>query len=106
MLPEKQGKGVVDTLTVLEALEVVSTESDALDDGDLLCDEQGDALGDDVPERVSAKLRDTVSDTVPHDVWVRDVEKVGLTVEELVIEGLAQKLLLTVGDRDCEGDAV
>ena len=39
-----------------EALEVISTESDALYDGDLLCDEQGDALEDDVPERVSAKL--------------------------------------------------
>ena len=39
-----------------EALEVVNVESDALDDGDLLCDEQGDALGDDVPVRESARL--------------------------------------------------
>jgi hypothetical protein len=41
---------------VPEVLEVISTESDAQYDGDLLCDEQGDALGDDVPVRERARL--------------------------------------------------
>ena len=49
-------------------------------------------------------LRDTVCDTVLHDVWVKDVEYVGLTVDEPEIDELAQKLELNVGDRDCEGD--
>ena len=43
-------------LTVPEALEVASSESDAQDDGDLLCDGQGEALGDGVPVREGARL--------------------------------------------------
>ena len=43
-------------LTVPEALEVASSESEAQDDGDLLCDGQGEALGDGVPVREGARL--------------------------------------------------
>ena len=77
-----------------EALEVVNVESDALDDGDLLCDEQGDALEDDVPVRESARL--------PLGSPLEDRSGVLLTlplVQTLVVPLLeASKLAEPVGD--------
>ena len=81
---------------------MVSTESDALDDGDLLCDEQGDALGDDVPERVSAKL--------PLGSPLEDNSGVllALPLPQTLVEPLLEAIKLTepVGDTVDVGEAV
>ena len=87
---------------MLEALKVVSTESDALDDGDLLCDEQGDALGDDAPERVSTKL--------PLGSPLEDNSGVllTLTLAQTLVEPLLEAIKLTelVGDTVEVGETV
>ena len=85
-----------------EVLGVASTESEALDDGDLLCDEQGDALGDDVPVRERAKL--------PLGSPLEDNSGVllALPLAQILVEPLlvAIKLAEPVGDTVEVGEAV
>ena len=89
-------------LTVPEALEVASSESDAQDDGDLLCDEQGEALGDGVPVREGARL--------PLGSPLEDRSEVllTLTLVQTLTEPLfdAAKLTELVGDTVDVGEAV
>ena len=87
---------------MLEALEVVCTESEALDDGDLLCDEQGDALGDDVPVRESAKLP-LCSPLEDRSGVLLALPLVQILVEPLLV---AIKLAEPVGDTVEVGEAV
>ena len=85
-----------------EVLGVASTESDALDDGDLLCDEQGDALGDDVPVRESAKL------PLCSPLEDRSGVLLALPLVQILVEPLLEaiKLAEPVGDTVEVGEAV
>jgi hypothetical protein len=87
---------------VPEVLGVASTESDALDDGDLLCDEQGDALGDDVPVRERARLP-LGSPLEDNSGVLLALPLVQILVEPLLV---AIKLAEPVGDTVEVGEAV
>ena len=95
---ECDATGVTDGEGDKETVEVVLAQKLPLSVADRDCDEEEEKLADAVGLRVKEV------DDVPQGVGESDGVSEVLTEWELVLDALAQKLLDTVADRDCEGE--